>query len=86
MLERTEVTPIPISYTLALGRLTYIFCSLVPFGFHDASIYWIPLLAVIISHIFLDLDALAEVMEAPFSETFREMPFDAMTRGSRSAF
>jgi ion channel-forming bestrophin family protein len=81
MLERTKATPIPFSYTLALRRMTYIFCFLVPFGIHDASTYWTPVLAVIISYIFFGLDALAEVMEAPFSETFMAIPLDAMTRG-----
>lgn len=81
MLERTKATPIPFSYTLALRRLTYIFCFLVPFGIHDASTYWTPLLAVIISYIFFGLDVLAEAMEAPFSDTFMVMPLDAMTRG-----
>jgi ion channel-forming bestrophin family protein len=81
MLERTKATPIPFSYTLALHRLTYIFCFLVPFGIHDASTYWTPLLAVIISYIFFGLDVLAEVMAAPFSDTPLVIPLDAMTRG-----
>ena len=81
MLERTKATPIPFSYTLALRRLTYMFCFLVPFGIHDVATYWTPVLAVIISYIFFGLDALAEVMEAPFSETFMVIPLDAMTRG-----
>jgi putative membrane protein len=80
MLERTKATPIPFSYTLALRRLTYIFCFLVPFGIHDAPTYWTPVLAVIISYIFFGLDVLAEVMEAPFGETFMVIPLDAMTR------
>ena len=80
MLERTKATPIPFSYTLALRRLTYVFCFLVPFGIHDASTYWMPLLAVIISYIFFGLDVLAEVMEAPFSDTAMVIPLDAMTR------
>jgi ion channel-forming bestrophin family protein len=81
MLERTKATPIPFSYTLALRRLTYIFCFLVPFGIHDVSTYWTPLLTVIISYIFFGLDVLAEVMEAPFSDTPMVVPLDAMTRG-----
>jgi putative membrane protein len=81
MLERTKATPIPFSYTLALRRLTYMFCFLVPFGIHDASTYWTPLLAAIISYIFFGLDVLAEVMESPFSDTSMVIPLDAMTRG-----
>jgi ion channel-forming bestrophin family protein len=81
MLERTKATPIPFSYTLALRRLTYMFCFLVPFGIHDTSTYWTPLLAAIISYIFFGLDVLAEVMEAPFSDTSMVIPLDAMTRG-----
>jgi len=81
MLERTKSTPIPFSYTLALRRLSYMFCFLVPFGIHNASTYWTPLRAVIISHIFFGLDVLAEVMEAPFSDTSMAIPLDAMTRG-----
>ena len=81
MLERTKATPIPFSYTLALHRLTYIFCFLVPFGLHDTAGYWTPLLGVIICYIFFGLDVLAEVMEAPFSDSFMVIPLDAMTRG-----
>jgi ion channel-forming bestrophin family protein len=80
-LERTKVTPMPFSYTLALRRLTYIFCFLVPFGIHEASTYWTPLLTLIISYIFFGLDVLAEVMGAPFSDTSMVIPLDAMTRG-----
>ena len=53
MLERNKNTPIPFTYTLALRRLTYIFCFLVPFGLHDVAGLWMPLLAVIICYIFL---------------------------------
>ncbi|QIG98277.1 MULTISPECIES: bestrophin family protein [unclassified Bradyrhizobium] len=80
-LERTKATPIPFSYTLALRRLTYMFCFLVPLGIHDTSTYWTPLLAVIISYIFFGLDVLAEVMEGPFNDTSMVIPLDAMTRG-----
>jgi ion channel-forming bestrophin family protein len=58
-LERTKTTPIPFIYTLALRRLTYIFCFLVPFGLHDVANLWTPLLAVIICYIFFGLDVLA---------------------------
>jgi putative membrane protein len=81
VLERTKLTPIPFSYTLALRRLTYIFCFLVPFGIHDGSTYWTPLLTLIITYIFFGLDVLAEVMGAPFSDTSMVIPLDAMTRG-----
>ena len=80
MLERTKVTPIPFSYSLALQRLTYIFCFLVPFGIADPASYWAPPLALIISYIFFGLDVLADVMEAPFSDTFMVIPLDAMAR------
>jgi putative membrane protein len=80
MLERTKVTPIPFSYSLALHRLTYIFCFLVPFGIADPASYWAPPLALIISYIFFGLDVLADVMEAPFSDTFMVIPLDAMAR------
>lgn len=80
-LERTKNTPIPFIYTLALRRLTYIFCFLVPFGLHDVANLWAPLLAVIICYIFFGLDVLAEIMAAPFSDTFMVIPLDAVTRG-----
>ncbi len=80
MLERTKVTPMPFSYTLALRRLTYIFCFLLPFGIADLGSYWAPLLVLIISYIFFGLDVLADVMEAPFAGTFMVIPLDAMAR------
>src|SRR5262249_4166431 len=82
MLERTKNTPIPFTYTLALRRLTPVFRFLVPFGLHDVASLWTPLLAVIICCIFFfGLDMHAEVMAAPFSDTFMVIPLDSMTRG-----
>jgi ion channel-forming bestrophin family protein len=80
MLERTKATPIPFAYTLAIHRITYLFCFLLPFGLSDLSSYWAPLLIVIISYIFFGLDALAGDLEAPFADTFMVVPLDAMTR------
>jgi putative membrane protein len=81
MLERTKVTPMPFSYTLAIRRLSYIFCFLLPFGLSDLTSYWAPLLTVIISYIFFGLDALADDLEAPFADTLMVIPLDAMARG-----
>jgi hypothetical protein len=86
MLERTKATPIPFSYTLALRRITYMFCFFVPFGIHDASTYWTPLLTGIISYIIFGLDVLAEVMEAPFGDTSMVISLDSMTRALKSMF
>ncbi len=80
MLERTKVTPMPFSYTLAIRRITYLFCFLLPFGLSDLTSYWAPLLTLIISYIFFGLDALADDLEAPFSDTFMVIPLDAMAR------
>ena len=80
MLERTKVTPMPFSYTLAIRRLSYIFCFLLPFGLSDLTSYWAPLLTVIISYIFFGLDALADDLEAPFADTLMVIPLDAMAR------
>ena len=80
MLERTKGTPMPFAYTLAIRRITYLFCFLLPFGLHDLASYWAPLLIVIISYIFFGLDALADDLEAPFADTFMVVPLDAMTR------
>jgi ion channel-forming bestrophin family protein len=80
MLERTKVTPMPFSYTLALRRLTYIFCFLLPFGIADLGSYWTPLLVLVISYVFFGLDVLADVMAAPFADTFMVIPLDAMAR------
>jgi putative membrane protein len=80
MLERTKVTPMPFAYTLAIRRITYLFCFLLPFGLTDLASYWAPLLIVIISYIFFGLDALADDLEAPFADTFMVVPLDAMVR------
>ena len=80
MLERTKVTPMPFAYTLAIRRITYLFCFLLPFGLSDLASYWAPLLIVIISYISFGLDALADDLEAPFADTFMVVPLDAMAR------
>jgi putative membrane protein len=80
MLERTKATPIPFAYTLAIHRITYLFCFLLPFGPSDLASYWAPLLIAIISYIFFGLDALADDLEAPFADTIMVVPLDAMTR------
>jgi ion channel-forming bestrophin family protein len=80
MLERTKVTPMPFAYTLAIRRITYLFCFLLPFGLSDLTSYWAPLLIVIISYIFFGLDALADDLEAPFADTSMVVPLDAMAR------
>jgi putative membrane protein len=80
ILERTKVTPMPFAYTLAIRRITYLFCFLLPFGPSDLTSYWAPLLIVIISYIFFGLDALADDLEAPFADTFMVVPLDAMAR------
>jgi ion channel-forming bestrophin family protein len=80
MLERTKATPIPFAYTLAIHRITYLFCFLLPFGPSDLASYWAPLLIAIISYIFFGLDALADDLEAPFANNFMVVPLDAMAR------
>jgi putative membrane protein len=80
MLERTKVTPMPFAYTLAIHRITYLFCFLLPFGPSDLASYWAPLLITIISYIFFGLDALADDLEAPFADTFMVVPLDAIAR------
>jgi putative membrane protein len=82
MLERTKVTPMPFPYTLAIRRISYLFCFLLPFGLSDLNSYWAPVLTVIISYIFFGLDVLADDLETPFADTsIMTIPLDAMARG-----
>jgi len=71
----------PFSYTLAIRRITYLFCFLcLPSVSRISPATGPPLLTVIISYIFFGLDALADDLEAPFSDTFMVIPLDAMAR------
>jgi len=48
-LERTKLTPMPFVYTLAVHRVAYLFCLLLPFGLADAGGWWTPLITAAVA-------------------------------------
>lgn len=75
--ERLASTPVPFAYTLLLHRTAYIYCTVLPLGFADTLGWLTPFAVGLVAYAFFGLDALAEELEEPFSDSQNAMPLNA---------
>ncbi len=76
--ERIASTPVPYAYTLLLHRTAWLFCLLLPFGFADTLGWFTPLATALAAYAFFGLDALGDMLEAPFAGHHHALPIEAM--------
>jgi ion channel-forming bestrophin family protein len=80
-LERTKFTPMPFVYTLAVHRVAYLFCLLLPFGIADPGGWWTPLITAAVAYVFFGLDAIGDDLSTPFAtDSANTLPLDAISR------
>jgi ion channel-forming bestrophin family protein len=80
-LERTKLTPMPFVYTLAVHRVAYLFCLLLPFGLSNSGGWWTPLITAAAAYVFFGLDAIGDDLSTPFAtDSANTLPLDAISR------
>lgn len=86
--ERIKNFPFPRQYASTALWLTFVFCSLLPFGimdvFHDKSgwLFWIcPLIVGLVTWIFFLMEKIGDYSENPFEGTYNDVPITSIARG-----
>lgn len=78
--ERIVSTPIPFAYSVLLHRTVYAYCILLPFGLVDSTVFFTPLICVVISYTLIALEAIANEVAEPFGVAPNALALDAMAR------
>ena len=86
--ERIKNFPFPRQYASTALWLTFVFCSLLPFGImdvlHDKSgwLFWIcPLIVGLVTWIFFLTEKIGDYSENPFEGTYIDVPITSIARG-----
>ncbi len=78
--ERIKNTPIPFSYSVLIQRIVASYCLLLPFGLVETIGLLTPLVVLMISYAFFELDAIGNEIEDPFGLHPNDLPLTAISR------
>lgn len=78
--ERIKNTPIPFSYAVLIHRIVASYCFFLPFGLVETTGILTPIVVLMISYAFFELDAIGDEIEDPFGLQPNDLPLAAITR------
>jgi putative membrane protein len=78
--ERIKNTPIPFSYTVLIHRIVASYCLFLPFGLVETTGVLTPIVVLLISYAFFELDAIGDEIENPFGTHPNDLPLSAISR------
>ncbi|WP_363279426.1 bestrophin family ion channel [Nitrosomonas sp.] len=78
--ERIKNTPIPFSYSVLIHRIVASYCLALPFGLVETTGVLTPVVVLLISYAFFELDAIGDEIENPFGLQPNDLPLTAISR------
>jgi len=78
--ERIKNTPIPFSYSVLIHRIVASYCLFLPFGLVETTGVLTPIVVLLISYAFFELDAIGDEIENPFGLQPNDLPLTAISR------
>jgi len=78
--ERIKNTPIPFSYSVLIHRIVASYCLFLPFGLVETTGVLTPVVVLMISYAFFELDAIGDEIENPFGTHPNDLPLAAISR------
>jgi len=78
--ERIKNTPIPFSYSVLIHRIVAFYCLALPFGLVETTGVLTPIVVLLISYAFFELDAIGDEIEDPFGLQPNDLPLTAISR------
>ncbi|SFE82295.1 bestrophin family protein [Nitrosomonas sp. Nm166] len=78
--ERIKNTPIPFSYSVLIHRIVASYCLFLPFGLVETTGMLTPVVVLLISYAFFELDAIGDEIEDPFGLQPNDLPLKAISR------
>lgn len=78
--ERIRNTPLPFSYSVLIHRIVASYCFFLPFGLVEATGVLTPIVVLLISYAFFELDAIGDEIEDPFGLQPNDLPLTAISR------
>lgn len=78
--ERIKNTPIPFSYSVLIHRIVAAYCLFLPFGLVEMTGVLTPVVVLMISYAFFELDAIGDEIENPFGLQPNDLPLTAISR------
>jgi putative membrane protein len=78
--ERIKNTPMPRLYDMFIGLFINLFCILLPLGMVESLKLWTPLGSTLVGLMFLSLDRIGRILEAPFENMPTDISLTAITR------
>lgn len=78
--ERIRNTPIPFSYSVLIHRIVAAYCLFLPFGLVETTGVLTPIVVLMISYAFFELDAIGDEIENPFDLQPNDLPLTAISR------
>lgn len=78
--ERIKNTPIPFSYSVLTHRIVAAYCLSLPFGLVETTGVLTPIVVLMISYAFFELDAIGDEIESPFGLQPNDLPLTAISR------
>jgi len=78
--ERIKNTPIPFSYSVLIHRIVASYCLFLPFGLVETTGVLTPVVVLLISYAFFELDAIGDEIENPFGLQPNDLPLNTISR------
>ncbi|MXS83607.1 bestrophin family protein [Nitrosomonas oligotropha] len=78
--ERIRNTPLPFSYSVLIHRIVASYCFFLPFGLVETTSMLTPIVVLLISYAFFELDAIGDEIEDPFGLQPNDLPLTAISR------
>lgn len=78
--ERIRNTPLPFSYSVLIHRIVASYCLFLPFGLVETTGILTPIVVMMISYAFFELDAIGDEIENPFGLQPNDLPLTAISR------
>lgn len=78
--ERIRNTPLPFSYSVLIHRIVAAYCLFLPFGLVETTGTLTPVVVMMISYAFFELDAIGDEIENPFGLQPNDLPLTAISR------
>lgn len=78
--ERIRNTPLPFSYVVLIHRIVACYCLFLPFGLVETTGILTPIVVLMISYAFFELDAIGDEIENPFGVQPNDLPLTAISR------
>ena len=78
--ERIKNTPIPFSYSVLTHRIVAAYCLSLPFGLVETTGVLTPIVVLMISYAFFELDAIGDEIESPFGLQPNDLSLSAISR------